>query len=503
MKFNIGRANWGRHQQRWFGKWHVYLGIIAGSIVSIVGITGSILVFRDEIDQALNPTVFTVTEEQGRQRLSLVEIATLTIKEHPELEFLYFSDRGDQVNSTYFTFDSKGKKSYVINPYSGELTAKDNLSSPFTSFVLKLHYTLLIPVVGRYLVGISALILLLLTISGLRLWLPARWQYLKKSLSVKFDGSFKRQNYDWHNVIGFYSAPVVALLSLTGFCMTFTVLVIPILFIMGGQTPQKISGLTQLKSTFVQEGEALSPDAVVSIGKKVLPESKVEFLFLPRDSVGTYSLTMRSGYVAEEGRVEVLTIDQYSGEVLLNSTTDFPNSGHAYLSWLKPIHYGSFGGLPTKILALLGGLVPLVLFVTGFIIWWPRFKKQRGKTFVQKKNSVDVKSSGSYWHILRKNFLVGLRYAGWFLVLSFIMGALYGLPSGIVIQPAAFSVLFTGVLVVANFAIAIVVLIVGLILLLFGKTIYALIRYFALSFAFFVVFSGVIMAIQLSRIAVF
>ncbi|WP_029279647.1 PepSY domain-containing protein [Pedobacter borealis] len=50
---NPKRLSWAKHQKRWFGKWHLYVGIIAGAIVAFVGVIGSILVFQDEIDRGL------------------------------------------------------------------------------------------------------------------------------------------------------------------------------------------------------------------------------------------------------------------------------------------------------------------------------------------------------------------------------------------------------------------------------------------------------------------
>jgi len=44
----------------------------------------------------------------------------------------------------------------------------------------------------------------------------------------------------------------------------------------------------------------------------------------------------------------------------------------------KNRHYGTFGGLPTRILYVFVGLSPLILFITGFVMWWFR-RKQKGK----------------------------------------------------------------------------------------------------------------------------
>ena len=109
------------------------------------------------------------------------------------------------------------------------MSGKRLYQSSFIRIVMNIHTSLLMHETGEYITGTASLILLILTISGLRLWIPRKWKQLKSVLTVNFKGSFKRQNYDWHNVIGFYSSPVVVYLALTGLCITFSVVVVPML----------------------------------------------------------------------------------------------------------------------------------------------------------------------------------------------------------------------------------------------------------------------------------
>ncbi|MEH2180741.1 PepSY-associated TM helix domain-containing protein [Nostoc sp.] len=48
--------------------------------------------------------------------------------------------------------------------------------------------------------------------------------------------------------------------------------------------------------------------------------------------------------------------------------------GDRILNSFTPLHYGTFGGLPTPILYVFVGLAPLILFITGFVMWWYRRK---------------------------------------------------------------------------------------------------------------------------------
>ncbi|MDF2456743.1 MAG: PepSY protein [Cytophagaceae bacterium] len=102
-----------------------------------------------------------------------------------------------------------------------------------------------------------------------------------------------------------------------------------------------------------------------------------------------------------------------------------------------------------------------------------------------------AKTKLSAWVYFIQNLRKGFQYALWFVGVGTLMGALYGLIAGIVLQPAAFMLAFLCVLVSANFVIALLTFIVHLILAIFKKGSRSLIRYFALSLSFFLVFFAV------------
>ncbi|MGQ7854624.1 PepSY-associated TM helix domain-containing protein [Pedobacter sp. WC2501] len=518
---NPKKLNWAKHQKRWFGKWHLYIGIIAGAIVAFIGITGSILVFQDEIDRALNPDLFEVIAQ--KQKMPVEEIVPLIKKNYPKLKIDYLMlNNFKNPNEAYSVLNLKSNEETFINPYTGKIGGKRIHTSSFIHVVTELHRTLLIPVAGRYICGLASLCLLILTISGLRLWIPKKWKQLKSVLTVRFSGSFKRQNYDWHNSLGFYSSPIVAILSLTGFSITFSTLVIPLLFLLSGKSPQGVAQLLGAKSAWHAEATSLPLTAIVHAAEEKMPNAYIGGIAFPADKMGAYRLDMLSGNLPRVGKREMLIVDQYTGKVLLNSRKDFPNVGNAYLSWLTPIHYGSFGGRPTQVIALIAGLMPLALFITGFIIWWPRYQKQkRGKKHKKNEAALDETSEtpvtekelkpakvkmplpklGSYFLI---QFKSGLKYAMIILLISFIMGALYGLPSGIIIQPAIFVVAFSCVMVCLNFICALLSEIFNIVFLLpFKKGSHKVTRYFALSTAFLVCYLAVYMVLLNMGLEVF
>jgi uncharacterized iron-regulated membrane protein len=494
------RLQWARHQKRWFGKWHIYLGIISGLILAVVGFTGSILTFQDEIDAALNKNLFEVQE--GMRKIPLEAAVSLVREKYPGLTFDYAMNENDAPGMAYRFYDFASEKEFFINPYTGTLSGKRLYESSFIRVVMDIHTSLLVPKAGEYITGIAALILLILTISGLRLWIPQKWKQLKSVLTVKFSGSFKRQNYDWHNVIGFYSSPVVIFLSLTGVCITFSVVIVPMLFMLSGKSPKSVEQIFDAHSGYTKNAVRLSPEQAAAVVYRQMPDSRIGGIALPGDSTGTYRFDMLSPGLPEDGKREMLIIDQYSGRTLLNSRKDFPQAGNAYLAWLTSLHYGSFGGMPTKILACLGGLSPLALLITGFLIWYPRWRKQKrsgNKQITQAEDETmrpatptfpitSAKQTSAVSYFLQQ-LGYGFKYALWILLITAAMGALYGMAAGIIVQPVVFGIAFTTVLVVINFSVAALCFLINVVFLLpFRKGSKMLLRYFSLSLGFCVVF---------------
>lgn len=508
------RWTWAKHQKRWFGKWHLYLGVIAGAVLCITGLTGSILVFQDEIDRALNKDLFIAVE--GQKRYEIEEIIPLVREKYPDKKFSYVlvSDANNP-NSTYRFYNTETEVDkageFFVNPYTGEISGKRLFTSGFIRVVTNIHRTMLVPVAGRYIVGLCTLCMLILTISGLKLWVPQqykKWKQWKSVLTVNFRAGFKRQNYDWHNVLGFYSAPVVIMLALSGFAITFSTVFIAFLFVFTGKSPQSVAGIFGKQSSYVEGAKELTVGEVAAIAQKTFPNAEILALAPPLTPQNVYRFDMKSDGVAHTGNRIMVMVDQYSGEVLLNSEKDFPNVGNSYLSWLTPIHYGTFGGMPTRILALIGGLIPLLLYITGFIIWWPRYKRQKLKPERSVRSTKEDEALaairqlplGSYSKFY---FRKGLKYALMLLAAAFLCGLLYGLISGIVIQPALFAVLYTGISIVVNFIIALVVTIITLVVFApFGLGKNAA-KYLSLSLAFLLVFLPVCIAIALGSKSIF
>jgi uncharacterized iron-regulated membrane protein len=54
-----------------------------------------------------------------------------------------------------------------------------------------------------------------------------------------------------------------------------------------------------------------------------------------------------------------------------------PRWGEVILRWSSRVHFGSFGGRPSQALWVIFGVAPVILFVTGALMWWNRVWRRR------------------------------------------------------------------------------------------------------------------------------
>ena len=383
-----------QHQKRWFAKWHTAAGIIAGAVLILVSLTGSILVYEQEIDTLLNPELFDF-KEKGKQPILGFQEAYNRTKPQLGKDHTHIFYRDAQRNDAYLGYLEHSKRQVIVNPYTGKVTGTRVYASTFTGFVRSFHRTLLIPVIGRYLVGISALMCLVLMVSGLRLWVPKKIKYLRSRLVIRTKAKKRRVNYDTHNVLGFYFSPFMSIISLTGAAITFGQFIALGLFLVSLSPPKSIQQLLGSKSTYVANKKTMTIEELQQKVKKLRPNGVIQGIQVPHDSVDVITADIMEpvsfNHVGHRSR---MSFDQYSGKLLFDTDRDVPETGRLYLDWLTPLHYGTFGGPVTRVIALITCLVMATLFITGLYIWIPRWKnKKRAQSQKTAQNAPKTKKT--------------------------------------------------------------------------------------------------------------
>ncbi|WP_167353181.1 PepSY-associated TM helix domain-containing protein [Pedobacter steynii] len=355
---------------------HLWLGLISGLVVFVLGLTGSIYAFADEIKEWIYKDRLYVEVPAGASHLPLSQLLPLAEqamgKEHKisrgelSLEkgrtYMFRALKLNREAFGYWNYYDYYYKVY-LNPYTGQVIYKENAKNEFFTVVLALHMNLLMgDRVGHFIVQWSVVCFVVLLLSGVVLWWPKKWKrkQLKKSFKVKWDAKFKRLNYDLHNVTGFYSFLILMIIALTGLMWSFEL------------TTEKKSKVFSDTTRMV---DVMPADRILDQALKASPETAYFLYNFPAAKSGTVNV---SAYQSEMNLYDKVQyrFDRYSG-ALLQKGLEFNKQalGSRLISMNYDLHTGSVLGLTGKVLAFFAGLVAAALPLTGFLIWWKKGKK--------------------------------------------------------------------------------------------------------------------------------
>ena len=412
---------------------HLWLGLASGIIVVIVSLTGCIYVFENEIRDFTEDWRFVKPQEQAFLLPSqLVAIADKEMK-GKHAKSVTFGAKDEAAIVGYFTEKKEGKgkgredrkeiskekkqteaaknsdgkregekkkgkeektrkrrggifTSVYMNPYTGEVLNVKSVSrtdSPdFFRFILNGHRALWLPYdIGRPIVGVSVLIFVFLLISGIVLWWPTKWikSIRDKSFKIKWSATFKRLNYDLHNVLGFYSMIFLLFISVTGLVWSFNWWSKSLYWVTSGGKPL-IESRESPKSdtTHIAAFNITTVDKLLKNISKQNPQASGIMITIPEkpsDAIGAFVYKQKNTFY---------NMDRYSfdQQTLKEISIKTPFSGK-YIEANLPdkirrmnydIHVGSVLGLTGKFLAFFASLISASLPITGFIIWWGKQK---------------------------------------------------------------------------------------------------------------------------------
>ena len=203
---------------------HRWLGIGFGVFISVICLTGAVLVFSNEINSAANR----VSKPDDAEPLTADELIEAVNQWNTDgLTFVALQMPVDDHHVAEAQFAELGRNTLAVHPYTGEVLGQSG--SAFVGFVKKMHRWLMMPPedthggmsVGRVIVGSSAIAMTLILITGIILWWPKNRKMLKARLSVRCNKGFRWFVYDSHVSLGAYAVIFLLLMSLTGPIFSF------------------------------------------------------------------------------------------------------------------------------------------------------------------------------------------------------------------------------------------------------------------------------------------
>ena len=359
---------------------HRWSGLTVMALLTIAGLTGGVLVFRDALDRAVNPHLRVVTP--GTQRASLQAVIDRVEQRFPDARvsivtlqstasdplIMYLAKKPARLGGSAEPLQAS---EVFVNPYTGGILGQRGSSRVIASreylipLIVRLHYSLLLGTVGVWIMGISAIIWLLTSIVGLALAWPATWRSLTGwtgTLAVRRGEGAYKANYDVHRSLGVGLLPLWIVLAFTSVYLNFPNLV--------RLTTAMISPVTAMPLPAARPADypIVTPEQAIHRALGSVPSARA--FGLTRDFAnGWYSVRLRlPGDVNLSGNSRAY-VDFSSGEVKAVRLATAATAGQRFLFWQFPLHSGEAFGLPGRIVIGLAAVTLVVMCGTGFYVW--------------------------------------------------------------------------------------------------------------------------------------
>lgn len=351
-------------------KLHSWMALVAFVPLLIICVSGSILVFKHEIDAALMEDRVRVSAE-GRARQSLDALRGSVNQSFPDYEVVgwhLFQDPG-RADQIYLIRHGGSDWFYtLLDPYTGALLAQpQGLTHYFTDWLLELHYTLLLGDPGLAITSVFSVLLCLLGITGLVLYR----KFWKRFFTLRWNARLIVYFSDLHKMTGVIAAPILLIVGFTGAWWNITHFAHELREHASGEEHYAMAGRLYSDELSLQ---ALHDDTTLRV--KGFQATYITMPWEPGVNI-TFWGDVHSGNPLLSQYASHVTYDAQRGEFIQASDIRSAGLGTKVVDSYRRLHFGNFAGLASRVLWCAVGLSPLLLSITGIYIWYRRREKRR------------------------------------------------------------------------------------------------------------------------------
>lgn len=397
---------------------HRYLGLFIAVFLFISGLTGAVISWDHELDEALNPQLFKNSTPGAAQDPLL--LANALEKSNPHLRVswmpLYVEPGHALVMSVEPRPDPATGKAYpldfnqiALDPVTGAIQGQRFWGAVSLSrenllpFLYKLHYTLHIPdgfglELGMIFMGIVAVTWVIDCFVALWISFPSR-RVWKKSFAFRWRKDGHALNYDAHRSGGVWVWLILIVIAVTSVALNLGQEVMrPVVSV--------FSDLQETPFTARKPRPFDEPQEPLVSREQILATARSEATARgwTDPAGGVFFSSMFSVYGVGFYKPENdhgdgglgnpwLYVDSQTGASAGNTIPGTGSAGDIFLQAQFPLHSGRILGLPGRILISVMGAVVAMLSVTGLVIWARKRRTryrlaQRQQTLTDKGDAV-------------------------------------------------------------------------------------------------------------------
>ncbi|MFC3032557.1 PepSY-associated TM helix domain-containing protein [Pseudoalteromonas fenneropenaei] len=360
----------------WF-KLHGWCFLPIWLLFCVICLTGTIAVISHELTWLTNPAARAVNPEQLPER-SAGELLRLFQEQHPSADVMGLNLREPYLTHVVmFTDSDKPYALAYLNQYTGEVQEVNN-GVTFINFMRYLHGWLLFPwqegySVGYYLVSAMSILLLGALITGLIVY--------KKFWKALFNPKLRTHQgprtfaADFHKLSGVWSIWFMAVMSLTGGWY----LAQGIMWHSGYELePHTVLAADEMPTAPIDSNSNyLTIDQTLQALEPIFPELRPSYIMMPEHNRDTLKISASDGYVLYDDYSINVAVNPVTQHIVAQSSPNDMNLVQTLLHIADPLHYGTWGGLWSKLVWFLFGAILTSMSITGFIMYSIRNKRMQ------------------------------------------------------------------------------------------------------------------------------
>lgn len=407
---------------------HWFLGISAGLILSIMGVTGAIYSYEQQIQKWISPESYTVQVE-NTAKLSPAEVYQHFQTANPDMKINSITVAKSPTESSSINIVKEGaRKGYtmMINPYTAEVLP-DVKGKEFFQFIQQLHRNLTVGEIGKQITGACTLMLIFFVLSGLYLRWPKKHSF-KQWFTIK--PKLKGRNFLWdlHAVVGTWVIIFYLLLACTGLYWSYDWWRNGMFKVLGVEPPQAemqaggrsgAGGKAQKNGKTAQaennkhgerdDKKELKPEQInmaltqtwSGFNAQVRRDYSTLTLSIPKKADSKVELTFVDTIPQHERARNKATYNYQTAKIEKLELYEDKKLNEKIMSSMLPVHRGSFFGPVFQFIVMLAALAMPLFFITGWLLYLKR-RKQKKLTLAARNTAsgFQIDPSATPWLIV-------------------------------------------------------------------------------------------------------
>jgi uncharacterized iron-regulated membrane protein len=367
--------------------WHRWFGLLAALWLTLMAVTGSVIVFYDEADTALNPDLRTVSPSAVPLPPGRIVAAAEAHRAGAHASFVNLPDSPTESAQVFLRArkDSNAEitpGTYVmVDPYSG-IVLGERIFGAFTpdrrhlmDMIYQLHIDLMLGDWMVWFLGLVALFWTLDHIAALVLSFPVAAKWVQ-SFRIRRHAKGHKFVFDLHRATGLWFFPVTLVLAFSGLYLNWHEEVIAAVETVSPVTHRYNEHAPYLDAPLYSPPVGYNAAVSTAAARAGKPVDMIRYfpwqaLYIAR--------AFDDRDIDPYGR-RMIAVNATTGAIMDDYHAASGTAGDIFLVWQYPLHSGKAFGWPGRIVIFLSGIVVTGFCITGILLWWRKRKARTART---------------------------------------------------------------------------------------------------------------------------